>query len=134
MKNIILLILILLTTCNSKLTNNSTESVAVNDSIENELLLLKNQAFCDLFRMETSKEKIVFKESTTYIQFSNLDMNYFNDSNLNKIIKKWESKDYKSYNPTNKLILMKCLDFYNSNDLKNYIDSVRVVEYKKNGK
>jgi hypothetical protein len=60
-----------------------------------------------------------------------LDGNYWFDPNLERIVNVWVKKEYTSYNDEHKLYFMRCLDFYNSHDLANYIDSVRTIEKSK---
>ncbi|MFZ4457073.1 MAG: hypothetical protein ACOYOT_12730 [Bacteroidales bacterium] len=103
------------------------------DSLEKELLNLKNEAFCDCYYKATkiAHAKISPPDGSSYVQISGLVASYCNDSHLKKIIDKWVVKKYLSYSENNNLYLMRCLDFYNSRDLKLYIDSVRQVELKK---
>lgn len=103
------------------------------DSLEFELQKLKNQAFCDCFNQAliNANAKITVPDGSNYIQISDLDINYFNNSYLKELIKDWNKKEYISYNEENKLYLMRCLDFYNSEDLELYIDSIRKIEIRK---
>ena len=100
------------------------------DSLELELVMLKNQAFCDCYYKSTKNvdAHISPPDGSNYIQLSSLVEQYANDPRLNKIVDIWAQKEYHSYSGENKLYLMRCLDFYNSTDLKAYIDSVREVE------
>lgn len=100
------------------------------DSLEVELQKLKNQAFCDCFNqaLKNANAEITVPDGSHYIQISDLDINYFNNKDLRRIIGIWTEKEYHAYNEEDKLYLMQCLDFYNSRDLELYIDSVRQVE------
>ncbi len=109
------------------------ESEMLTDSLELELVMLKNQAFCDCYYKSTKNvdAHISPPDGSNYIQLSSLVEQYANDPRLNKIVDMWAQKEYHSYSEENKLYLMRCLDFYNSTDLKAYIDSVREVEKNK---
>lgn len=104
--------------------------------LETELIKLKNQAFCDCYaEVISGKEKIKYKDGSTYVNIINLKGEYiFGNEKYWQMIKKWVAKDYISYNPDNNLYLMECLDFYNSKELNDFIDSVRQEEIKKNKK
>jgi hypothetical protein len=104
--------------------------VKSNKKLENELVKLKNQAFCDCYaEVLSGNEKIRYKDGSTYVQIMKLKREYvFQNKKYNKMIKEWAKKEYKSYDPKNKLYLMQCLDFYNSAVLKKFIDSVRQNE------
>ena len=73
-----------------------------------------------------------------YVQSGNISLRYlFEDQNRERLIKKWLEKEFElipleggdkikhSYD------YYKALEFYNSEDLKKHIDSVRNVEMKK---
>lgn len=104
--------------------------VKSNKKLESELVKLKNQAFCDCYaEVLSGNEKIRYKDGSTYVQIIKLKEEYFfRNEKYNKMIKDWAKKEYKSYDPKNKLYLMQCLDFYNSAVLKKFIDSVRQNE------
>jgi len=128
--NILLLLSIcLLTSCIAKV-NSSDYTNKKQDSLEKELLQLKNQAFCNCFNQAMRKvgAKLMPADGSSYIQISDLVLKYSHDKHLKYIIEKWNKKDYSSYSEDNKLYLMRCLDFYNSKDLELYIDSVRQIE------
>lgn len=116
--------------CSSE--HGSKKSNESNDSLESELTMLKNQAFCDCFYKSTkiANTQVSPPDGTSYIQLSTLVERYANDPKLNQIINKWVEKEYLSYSENNKLYLMRCLDFYNSVELKTYIDSIRNIEIK----
>lgn len=116
----------------------ATESKTENDSLElaleSELVMLKNQAFCSCFykSLKAVDGEISPPDGSSYVQISELAPEYLiNDDRLNALIEKWVAKGYNSYDYRNKLYMMRCLDFYNSEDLKQYIDSVRIIETKK---
>jgi len=104
--------------------------VKSNQKLEAELVKLKNQAFCDCYaEVLSGNEKIRYKDGSTYVQIIKLKGEYvFQNEKYRKIIKEWAKKEYKSYDPNQKLYLMQCLDFYNSAILKKFIDSVRQNE------
>jgi len=73
-----------------------------------------------------------------YVNNSEIDLHLiYEDSNRIKLISKWVN--YKEYipfvhppdHPDGSLDMVKALDFYNSKDLKKYIDSIRKVELQK---
>jgi hypothetical protein len=134
MRKLLLIVLALCAGCNRK-TVESAEKIQVGqqtaDTLERELQLLKNQAFCDCYRVALRDEPNKPSDGSNYMQLSGLDIAYFNDPNLKRLVKKWNAKEYASHEPSNKLYLMRCLDFYNSTDLQHYLDSVRKVEVRK---
>ena len=95
--------------------------------VEKEIEHLKNQAYCDLQNKLLKSNTCITNDASGYMHISNLDIIFFKDPNLQKIIIKWAEKEYKAYEDGKNLNTMKCLDFYNSKDLKIYLDSVRVV-------
>lgn len=98
-----------------------------NIDIQIELEHLKNQAFCDLQWKLITSNSCVNDDASGYMHISNLDIKYFNDANLKRIINKWAEKEYNAKDERKNLNTMKCLDFYNSKDLKNYLDSIKVI-------
>lgn len=113
--------------------NNIDKILIVNDSLELELIMLKNQAFCSCFNRSIKKAgtQMTPPDGSNYLQLSDLVIEYTFDPNLNKVIEKWVNKKHISYCKDDELYLMRCLDFYNSKELNIYIDSVRQVEIKK---
>jgi len=133
MKRILIILSILFSiSCNGSQPKSGNNKILSNDTLENELLKLKNQAFCDCYNqaLKNAGAKITHQDGSNYIQISDLVLKYANDIHLRSIIDKWNKKKYTSYSVDNKLYLMRCLDFYNSNDLELYIDSVRRVEFR----
>ena len=108
----------------------SYSQVKSNKKLEAELVKLKNQAFCNCYvGVLSGNEKIRYNDGSTYVQIINLKGEYiFQNEKYRKMIKEWVKKEYKSYDPNQKLYLMQCLDFYNSAILKKFIDSVRQNE------
>ncbi|MBF4506743.1 hypothetical protein IRZ83_08680 [Flavobacterium sp. JLP] len=104
-----------------------------NRALENELVKVKNQAFCDCYSKALSgKETIRYKDGSSYVQTINLKGEYiFRNKKYEEMIENWDKNEYKSYDPNQNLYLMKCLDFYNSTVLKQFIDCVRQEEIKK---
>lgn len=100
-----------------------------NQNLEKELLKVKNQAFCDCYYQATTNEPVEYKDGSTYIQLINLKGEYiFQNEDYSKMITDWNKKEYKSYDSNNNLYLMRCLDFYNSEELKKFINSIRENE------
>lgn len=113
-----------------------------NKTQEDKLLILKNTAFClchnkeEQFILQTNPDNYkVIKDNTiqAYVQTSNIETELLiRNEQLNKLVDKWHRKPYKTKPKEEKsdqksfLIIMKCLDFYNSDELKNYIDSLRI--------
>ncbi len=112
---------------------NSEKNNAKRIALEKELLKLKNNAFCNLFyrSLRDVNGEITPPDGSSYVQIINLSLDYLRNPYLDNILNKWSKKVYKSYDPEDKLYLMRCLDFYNSKDLELYIDSVRQIELKK---
>ena len=120
MKVIHIILVIFFTKCSAQTKNNK---------LENELLKVKNQAFCDCYYEATKKESIKYKDGSSYVQLINLKEEYiFGNQHYRKMISNWLKKDYKSYDSNNNLYMMKCLDFYNSKNLQKFIDSIRKNE------
>ena len=105
----------------------------INNKLEKELLMIKNQLFINLYNRSLSvvKGEVTPPDGSSYMQISDLYENYWMDKNANRLLNRWSSKKYISFDPKQKLYLMRCLDFYNSEDLKQYIDSIRKVELKR---
>ncbi|TRX35409.1 hypothetical protein [Flavobacterium restrictum] len=120
MKIVYILLAICLTNCSAQTKDNK---------LEGELVKIKNQAFCDCYYEATKNESVKYKDGSNYVQIINLNEEYiFGNENYRKMIDNWVKKEYKSYDSNNNLYLMKCLDFYNSKELKKFIDSVRQQE------
>lgn len=127
-------LIIILSGCAHPTQNNNIDKIPiVNDSLELELIMLKNQAFCSCFNRSIKKTgtQMTPPDGSNYLQLSDLVIECTFDPNLNKVIEKWVNKKYISYCKDDELYLMRCLDFYNSKELNIYIDSVRQVEIKK---
>ena len=103
------------------------------DFLDEQLLMLKDHAFCKCVDQAMKKvgATLTPQDGSSYLQLFELDANYFFDLNLKRILNMWNQKEYISYDTEQELYFMRCLDFYNSKDLANYIDSVRTVEMKK---
>jgi len=97
--------------------------------LEEDLLKLKNQAFCDCY---SSLPKGDTNDKSSYNELIHLQKEYIfgNDKYFNMIDNWIKNHKYKSKDPKNNLNLMICLDFYNSKELKEFIDSVRENEKK----
>ena len=130
-KRILFVVLsVILCTCSTK--RNSYKHLH-DDFLEEQLLMLKNQAFCNCVNqaMKKSGATLAPQDASNYLQLFELDVKYFFDPNLERIVNIWNQKEYISYDSEKELYFMRCLDFYNSKELANYIDSVRNVEIKK---
>lgn len=137
MRKILLIILpFFVISCNGEKQKKEKYEADTIDSLEIELVKLKNQAFCECYyrALHEVNGEITPSDGSTYLQISVIVQKYWNDENLKRLVLKWNMKKYSSYSDSNKLYLMRCLDFYNSKDLKLYIDSVRRVELKENPK
>lgn len=114
-----------------------------NKTQEDKILLLKNTAFClchnkeEQFVLQNNPNTYnVIGDNTieAYVQTSNIDTELLiRNKQLNKLVEKWHKKVYGTKPKEEKsdqksfLINMKCLDFYNSIELKNYLDSIKVT-------
>jgi hypothetical protein len=115
-----------------------------NKTQEDKILLLKNTAFCLCHNKE---EQFVLQNNPTtyniigdntiqaYVQSSDIDPELLiRNKQLNKLVDKWHKKVYRTKPKEEKsdqksfLINMKCLDFYNSIELNNYLDSIKVTD------
>lgn len=101
-----------------------------NKTLEDDLLMLKNTAFCFCINEETKKiikyspnkySPIPDNSISGYMEFSTyLDAELFvNNKKVDSLVKLWSNKKYATKPPENPedkayLIYMKCLDFYNS--------------------
>ena len=50
-------------------------------------------------------------DASGYMHISNLDIKYFNDANLKRIINKWVEKEYNAKDERKNLNTMKCFGF-----------------------
>ncbi|MBK8886048.1 MAG: hypothetical protein IPN46_05620 [Saprospiraceae bacterium] len=82
-----------------------------NIDIQIELEHLKNQAFCDLQWKLFTSNSCVNDDASGYMHISNLDIKYFNDANLKRIINKWVEKEYNAKDERKNLNTMKCFGF-----------------------
>jgi len=123
--------------------DNEVLTMKKDKTLEDDLLILKNVAFCyclgqEAFSIE-NKEPNAYKwipDATTsgYLQCNKyLDIEWIvANPTLDKLVENWLSKSYyktfqEKETPKRYPTYMKCLDFYNSKALKKYLDSVRVV-------
>lgn len=112
-----------------------------NKTFEDQLLMVKNAAFCSCIGKEEYKIQhensnkylpIPDQSFTGYMSNSNLGEEIFlKNLKLNKLIEKWSQKQYnvkgqEDENSKTYMIYMKCLDFYNSKELNDYINSLKV--------
>ena len=115
--------------------------------LEQDLLYLKNVAYClcvsniniKILKTHPNKYKI-FRDNSAiaYASMANvLDYELFlRNKSLNNMIENWNKKLYQAKPPEEEsnndifLIQMQCLNFYNSDELNSYIDSIRVQYYK----
>jgi len=155
MKNMKVLIVILLIvvnqSCDSNKINKNREVsnflITKDDSlyVEESLLHYKNVLFSRLYN--TSKEETYKKKQLefydtlpdiTYYYYNLQNLRWYPNDNLNKLLRKWLDKNefyiskvYPPEHPDGSLDLARALAFYNSDDLKNHLDSLRQVEYKR---
>ena len=111
--------------------------------VESELLKYKNCLFSEIYENGLKKtykrlgyeQKIKPKDLTYYFYGGDFNPEFMkNDNNRNKLITKWlNDKTYESVPEIvdGSLDLVRALDFYNSEDLKKYLDSLRVIEYER---
>lgn len=94
---------------------------------------------CDSILDISSTE--LYHEYCLFIDFHSKEHSGYTDENYDALIKKWLKKDYLPYMPLDNpniktnMEFKRALDFYDSGDLKKYIDSLRIVyheKYKKN--
>ena len=113
-----------------------------NKTQEDKLLILKNTAFClcyskeEQFVLQVNPDNYnVIGDNTiqAYVQNSDIETQLLiRNKELNKLVDNWHKKVYRTKPKEEKsdqksfLIIMKCLDFYNSKELKDYIDSLRI--------
>jgi hypothetical protein len=150
MKIYFITILFLFFNCSTKI-NPKKET----NTINMDLLCLKNHLFIiylEKLEFDTNSKYGINKNDSCYlkthiqdvsthqyINISRYNLNYINeDENSKKLIKKWIAKDDFDLIPIedgdkikHSFNYFKALEFYNSKDLNNYIDSVRTVELTK---
>lgn len=159
MKSIRLIIIstIILFICNCSINKNDLINSGDKEKIDLLLSKYKRYAFLDLYRKSIKQEekKYNIKKCDSLFDISSMELQNeyclfvdfyssqhpsYIDENYNKMIKKWLTKDYSPYmpldNPNIKTVMeyKRALDFYESRDLKNYIDSLRNVYYEKYNK
>ncbi len=160
MKRIIISIIsiVIFLSCNSNRIENNKISLIKKDVYivnEKDLLYLKNHLFIiylnrlefdsnlkyGISKKDSCYSKMHIQDVSThqYLNTSRYNLNYiYEDKNSKNLINKWLSKDDFDLIPVedgdkikHSFNYYKALEFYNSDDLRNYIDSVRTVEYKK---
>ncbi|MBS3992184.1 MAG: hypothetical protein KGZ87_00530 [Bacteroidetes bacterium] len=146
-----LVILIFLFSCNAKKSETSTQ-ITLKKNIENSIKELVNYRKADLAisiyeddikkmkvkyglkdkkdLLDVTQSKLVYDKCLLISFRENRDDFEYNDVLGNFIVEKWKKKDYfekyhfEDYNHNPTLSLMKMFDFYNSEDLKKYSDSL----------
>ena len=127
--------------------DNEVLTMKKDKTLEDDLLMLKNVAFCKCLGQEgvriEKKKPNTYKwipDATVggYVQCSeHLDIEWIvANPTLDKLVENWLNKSYyktfQEKEPSKRYpTYMKCLDFYNSKALKKYLDSVRVVLQKR---
>lgn len=113
--------------------------------VEESLLHYKNVVFSRLYNQ--SKEETYTKKQMkicdtlpdiTYYYYNLQNLRWYPNSDLDKLLRKWLDKPefyifqaYPPEHPEGSLDLARALAFYNSDDLKSHLDSLRQVEYKR---
>lgn len=151
MKYINLLVFIFLLGCNTN-KNEAFLKVSKNDNLENTIKKLVNYRKEDLAitvyeddvkkmkdryginnqkkLLDVSQSKLIYDKCLLLSLRENKNDFDYKDSLGNFIVDKWKNKDYfekyhfENYNHSPTLSLMKMFDFYNSEDLKKYSDSL----------
>jgi hypothetical protein len=88
--------------------------------IDRERLKLKNYAFCTCLINNYPKDSVLAKDGTAtgYFELSAYNIEVFDS--VNNYSKTFTKQNYRSkYNRP--LVMMKCIDFYNSKELNDYI-------------
>jgi hypothetical protein len=151
MKTIIYFLLVfLLCNCQEKkdisiIDEKINNKISKEDSlfVESELLKYKNCLFSEIYQLGINntykklgyEQKIKPKDLTYYFYGGDFNPEFMkNDTNRSKLITKWlNDKTYESVPEIvdGSLDIVRALDFYNSEDLKQYLDSLRVIEYER---
>jgi len=108
-------VFLLFTTTN--ITNADTH--AFKQASEETLFRNFTLAICTGMAYEKESKKIATdagRSASGYREFSHVDLAAYEESR--KLVKKWLAKDYKSKHG-GQIALMKCIDLYNSKELKN---------------
>jgi hypothetical protein len=155
MKNLTLILFINITTllfaCSFK-----KQIISDKDKEHIEILLskYKRYAFVDLYEKSIlqSEKKYNLKKCDSIFDISSTELHHeyclfmdfhskehqgYIDENYNAMIKKWLNKDYSPYMPLDNpeiktnMEFKRALDFYDSIELKKYLDSLRIIYYKK---
>ncbi|MGG5505660.1 MULTISPECIES: hypothetical protein [unclassified Myroides] len=125
------------------------EQELINQKIEGLLAIHRQYAFMDLYNRALKKEKEQFKiPYDSLLDISSMELIYdvclmvdfysedhpsYIDENYNRIRDKWLKKDYKPYMPLDDknlrphMTFRRAFDFYESEDLAQYIDSLRTL-------
>lgn len=152
MRNILYLILVIISLfgCNSKqLRSNSSISKEDSTKLEEALRVLKKWNFVECYSLsetntykrmgiDLSSRRVKNLSLYYYINNTSIDLHYvFEDQNRKRLVEKWVNKEgYIPFVnppdfPDGSLDMVRALDFYNSEDMRVYIDSVRQVELKR---
>lgn len=156
MKNIRLIIISIIILFISNCSANKNDSINFEDKRKIEILLskYKRYAFLDLYGRSIKQDHKKYNikrcdslfdvssmelqnEYCLFVDFYSAQHQSYIDENYNIMIKKWLDKDYSPYmpldNPNIKTVMeyKRALDFYESKNLKDYIDSLRNVYYEK---
>jgi hypothetical protein len=120
MKKAFLFIVLIFTGLSS---NSQTNSNIYYEKIANERLKLKNYAFCECLQEVYKGDSLFIKDGSTegYFQTGAYNTNAY--ETIDSIAKIFSEKKYNS-KENHTLGLMKCLDFYNSNELNKLINDL----------
>ncbi len=143
--------------CNTKINKNDTVSIIKNNghtANDKDLLYLKNHLFIiylnrlefdsnlkyGISKKDSCYSRMHIQDVSThqYLNTSRYNLDYiYEDKNSKNLINKWLSKKDFDLIPVedgdrikHSFNYYKALEFYNSDDLRKYIDSVRSIEYK----
>jgi hypothetical protein len=119
MKRIILLFMIFLSLkCFAQVADKIT-----NERLIDERIKLKNYAFCQCLRHLSKSDSLLIKDGSAASYFETGAYNIYAYEMIDSITKNINLKSYKSKEGKT-LIIMKCLDFYNSKELDKIIEEL----------
>ncbi len=93
--------------------------------IQNEVEMLRKQIFFNFLYRHQSFRKVLKEDGATYSGRCKICLSFYFDPNLKSISDKWFLKVYSNEMSDKNYYIMKSLDFMMSEDLNNYLDSVK---------
>ena len=109
------------------INQNTSNSDVVELEIKNEIEMFRKQLFVDFLYRHENFKKIIQDDGTFYDNCIICFGFTAKDPNLKKISDKWFTKVYSNQLSDKNFYIMKSLDYLMSEDIDNYLDSVKLV-------